>query len=237
MSNISSNKRVVVIMGPPGSGKGTQADLLADKFELFHFDTGRILESIWHDPKRQKDPIVKHERVLFDTGKLNTPAVVLKMMKEKITELSKIGESLVFSGSPRTYFEAFGDSKNVGLVETLEKLYGKKNIFVLLLRVDFKKAISRNVGRMICSICGMQLLSVFKVKQTRCPFCGGELRKRVLDNPKVMLVRLEEFSNRTKPILKELKKRKFKIYNINANVLPYQVFGEIISVINNAFKK
>ena len=237
MSTLPINKKVVIIMGPPGSGKGTQADLLADKYELFHFDTGRILEGIWHDPKRQKDPIVRREQVLFDTGKLNTPAVVLKMMKEKIKELAEIGESLVFSGSPRTFFEAFGDSKNTGLIETLEKLYGKKNITVLLLKVDSKKAIARNVGRMICSVCGMQLLSVLKVKQTRCPFCGGTLRKRTLDKPEVMVVRLQEFANRTKPILEELKKRKFVINGINANVLPYEVFEKIKSVINDSFKK
>jgi adenylate kinase len=237
MSKSLSNKKAIFVMGPPGSGKGTQAELLADKYELFHFDTGRVLEGIWHDPKKQKDPIVRRERVLFDTGKLNTPSVVLKMIKEKIKELSKIGESLVFSGSPRTFFEAFGDSKNVGLIKTLEKLYGKKNIIVLLLKVDSKKAIARNVGRMVCSVCGMQLLSVLKVKQTRCPFCGGELRKRTLDKPEVMLVRLQEFANRTKPILEELKKRKFVIHGINANVLPYQVFEKIKSVVNDLFKK
>lgn len=223
-------------MGPPGSGKGTQAELLADKFQLFHFDTGRILESIWHDPDKQKDPVVKRERVLFDTGILNTPSVVLRMMKEKIRELAKLGESLVFSGSPRTFFEAFGDSKNVGLIETLEKLYKKKNIVVLLLKVDPKKAIIRNVGRMVCSICGMQLLSVLKVKQTRCPFCGGLLRRRTLDKPEVMKVRLQEFSNRTKPILKELKKRKFAVHNINANALPYKIFEKITSIIDDTFK-
>lgn len=230
------NKKVIFVMGPPGSGKGTQAELISKKFNFFHFDTGRILENIWHDPKRQNDPIIRRERNLFDTGKLNTPSVVLRFIKEKVRELAKLQENLVFSGSPRTFFEAFGDSKNLGLCHVVEKLYGKKNILVFFLVVDFKKAIDRNVGRLICSVCGMQVLSVLKVKYKGCPFCGGKLRKRTLDKPDVMKVRLEEFSSRTKPILEELKKRHYKIYDINANLLPYKVFEQINKIINDNIK-
>lgn len=224
-------KKAILIMGPPGSGKGTQAELIADKIGVFHFNTGEFLESIWYDPARQKDSLIKREKKLFDTGKLNTPSVVLSLVNQRIKELKRLGKGVVFSGSPRTFFEAFGDNKNVGLIETLKKNYGKKNIYVLLLVVDAKKAIQRNVGRLLCSVCGTQLLSVLNVKLTRCPFCGGRLRKRTLDEPDVMKVRLTEFANRTKPILSELKKRGYKIHKINANLLPYEVFALIERVI------
>ena len=61
-------KRAVIIYGPPGSGKGTQAELLAKKFGFIHFDTGRYFEALLHSPETQKNPVLRRERKNFDNG-------------------------------------------------------------------------------------------------------------------------------------------------------------------------
>jgi len=219
-------KTAVIIYGPPGSGKGTQADLLARLRGFIHFDTGKFIERVVHDPGFQKNKKIQHERTLFDTGKLNTPSWVLKEIVSKITKkISAANFNIVYSGSPRTLYEAFGDKKTPGLIDVLKKEYGKKNIRIFYLRIDPNVATKRNVARLICSVCATPVLSFEKVKA--CPLCSGKLKKRIFDNPITMKVRLEEYHNRTKPIINAMKKRGYKIIEINAAPRPYEVFAQI----------
>jgi len=129
------HKQAVIIYGPPGSGKGTQAELLAKKYNFVHFDTGKYIEATVHDPKLQKNAVIRRERKLFDAGKLNSPPWVLGLVKKAATRIARAGSSIVFSGSPRTLYEALGDKSRTGLFTILDKLYGKKNITILKLTV------------------------------------------------------------------------------------------------------
>src|SRR3972149_10089402 len=104
----------IIIFGPPGSGKGTQAQLLAEKFNLVHFDSGNYLRQILYDPKNKKSKTIQMERKLNETGKINTPLWVLKIIADKIKKIEKLKKSVVFGGSPRSTFEAFGDKKHKG---------------------------------------------------------------------------------------------------------------------------
>ncbi len=78
-------KRAVIIYGPPGSGKGTQAELLAKIYGFVHFDTGRYIENFLRAPGWQKNLVLRRERKLFDTGKLLSPPWVLKIVSENLT--------------------------------------------------------------------------------------------------------------------------------------------------------
>ena len=221
-------KRAVVIYGPPGSGKGTQAELLAKKYYFIHFDTGRYFENIFRSRAAKKDPVFRREKKLFDSGILFTPAWVLKTVSQATKEIAKAGFSIVYSGSPRTLFEAFG-LKNNGLIKLLGELYGRKNITVIKLNIREKTTISRNSQRLVCVICGLPILANSKSK--RCSFCAGPMRKRTLDDPKVIKVRLKEYRERTYPILQTLKKFGFEINEINGEPLPYKVFAQIIKAL------
>ena len=117
-------KIVLILYGPPGSGKGTQANLLANKLGIIHFDTGRFAESLVHDPARQREKVIRRERKLFDTGKLMTPSFILREVVKKVKQLNAAGWGIIFSGSQRTMYEA------EGLLPILNKLYGKKNIYI-----------------------------------------------------------------------------------------------------------
>ncbi|MBI4034114.1 MAG: nucleoside monophosphate kinase [Candidatus Brennerbacteria bacterium] len=219
-------KQAVIIYGPPGSGKGTQADLLARKYGFIHFDTGRHIESVVHDPARQKDSIIRRERKLFDTGILCTPSWVLKIVRDATKRISEAGYNIVYSGSPRTLFEALGDKRNRGLLAELGKLYGRKNVKIIRLKVGSKTSIKRNSNRLVCSVCGLPILAASKLKN--CSFCSGPARRRTLDKPEVIKIRLKEYEERTLPIVKEAKKTGIKVMEINGEPVPYKVHGEAV---------
>ena len=237
MKKNANAKKAIVIFGPPGSGKGTQASLTASKFGLFNFDTGKFVDRLVHDSANLKNKEIQVERKNYDGGILMTPSFILKFVTKRVGELYRDGEGVVFSGSPRTYFEAFGDKKNVGLVKTLEKLYGQKNVFYFLIEIPEKESIRRNSQRTLCSVCGTQLLSILNFRFKKCPFCGGNLRKRKDDNPVIIKKRLNEYKQRTTPVINGLRERGYKINVIDGTKMPYKVFESISKKIDGPSKK
>ena len=217
--------KIIVIYGPPGAGKGVQADLTARYFGFIHFDTGKYLESLVHDPAALKSAVVRRQRTLFDTGKLLTTSWVLKVVGFRMKEIAAAGLGLVLSGSPRTVSEA----KN--LLPVMERLYGRKNMFFFVLWVLPETSIKRNSRRLICSVCGLSLLRVkgtekFTVENP-CPFCGGKLVRRTLDRPSVIRDRLVEFNLKTLPVFAAIRKGGYKVMEIKGDALPFKVFNSI----------
>jgi len=225
-------KKVVILFGAPSSGKGTQADLLSKKFGFYHFDTGKYGEQIVYDPEQLKNKIIQRERKNFDSGRLFTPSWTLGVVTKKTKELAKAGIRIVFSGSPRTLYEALGDKKTPGLIKVLEKEYGRKNIIILFIKTNPKTSIFRNINRLVCSVCATPVMYQKTVKIDSCLLCGGHLKKRIFDNPEKMKVRLDEYKNRTEPIFAQLKKRGYKIGTINGEKLPFEMFEEVKKKIN-----
>ncbi len=150
---------------------------------------------------------------------------ILPILKNEVRKISKAGFGIVLSGSPRTLFEAFGDKENKGLVPLLVELYGRENILVFFIDIPPRTSISRNSKRRICEICGNGNLLGSSVR--KCPVCGGKLLKRTLDKAKVIKVRLEEYKERTVPVFKELKRRGFKVVNIDGKESPANIFQKI----------
>lgn len=223
-------KIVVILYGPPGSGKGTQANLLASKLGLIHFDTGRFLEAIVNDPARQKEKIVKHERRLFDGGRLMTPSFVLREVAKEVKRIGGADWGVIFSGSPRTVPEA------KELLPVLERLYGKKNIYIFTLKMPADFSIRRNSNRLVCSVCGYTLLAQYypHAKPEHCPVCGGRFYRRTLDKPEIIKIRLQEYREGTEPVLNVLRKRGYRVREINAQPAPYKVLAKIYGHLKNA---
>src|SRR3989344_2574441 len=230
------SKRAIIMYGPPGAGKGTQAELLSRKMNVTHFDTGRYIESLVHSKEAGTDPVLKQEQINFDEGKLCTPSWVLNIIEEATRKIALTGQGVVFSGSPRTMYEAFGEPEEGsdaekrpegGLIKVLEEIYGKDNIIVFTISIDEASSIKRNSTRMICSVCGLPIMSISDANI--CGFCGGPAKKRTLDNPEVIKVRLEEYKKRTYPIIKQLKQEKYRIEEIDGTPAPYKVFEQILS--------
>lgn len=241
-------KLAIILFGPPGSGKGTQAQLLADKLHLFHFDTGKYIRDILYDPEFKNNAEIKRERQLNESGQLNTSSWVFKIVSKKIKEIDKINKGIVLSGSPRTFEEAFGQNGDSnGLMDILAKDYGKRNILIFILKIPAKESIKRNAHRLICSVCRTPILSKIKIYShgririaeaadggalfACCPFCGGKMQYRFDDKKEIILQRLKEYEKQSKPIIKEMKKLKFKVIAIDGTPLPYKIHQLLISKI------
>jgi adenylate kinase len=130
-------------MGRPGSGKDTQAQLLAEKFNLQPVDTAHLLQEKFKSDS--SDSQVASEKEMFETGELNTPQWVLGIVREHVTKLVAQDfdgkKGVIFSGSPRTQFEA------EGLVPFLEGLFGAENLFAVYLDITEEEGIRRILKR------------------------------------------------------------------------------------------
>jgi len=223
-------RKALIVYGSPGAGKGTQANLLAAKLGLIHFDTGKFLEAAVHDPKRQKEKIIQRERKLFDTGILMTPSFVTKEVQNHAKRIWGNDSGLVFSGSPRTLYEA------ERLAPFLEKLYGKKNMFIFVLDIPPKLSLERNSHRVICKKCKTPLLTAYypSSKPKHCPLCAGPFYKRTVDNPGVIAVRLKQYEGRTEPVFAFMKKRGYLVHVVNGRPKPYKVFESIYGLLESS---
>lgn len=218
--------KAIIILGPPGSGKGTQADIVATHHRVIHFDTGRYIEQAIAAQSAANDLKGREE---FEQGKLRDPHWVLPVLKREIKKIARAGFGVVLSGSPRSLFEAFGDKKHKGLIPFLCELYRKENIFVFILQVPPRVSIARNTKRRVCTVCGKTNLMGARIRH--CPFCGGKLRRRSLDQPDIIKVRLKEYKERTVPVLRELKKQGFRVVAVDGTKKPADIFSSINRVL------
>ena len=221
-------------MGPPGAGKGTQAELLSDKLGFFHLETSKVLEaSFSHAKKREyvavgKDKFfLQDEKVLWKSGKLMSPPFVTQLMQNKIQELYEQGEGMVLSGSPRTIYEV------EKLLPFIIKLYGNKNLTLVVLQLSEEQSIYRNSHRRICELMRHPILYTKETeKLTHCPLDGSAIQRRKgLDNPATIKVRLKEFQERTFPVLQYFVKQGIKPYRVNGDKSVAGVFMDVQKVV------
>jgi adenylate kinase len=218
-------------MGPPGSGKGTQAELLAEKLNFYYLETSKVLETGFNQSKgkefltiKGKKYFFKNEKKLWKTGKLCSPPLVTYLIKEKIEDSFKEGKNLVLAGSPRSLYE--GER----IVPLLKKLYGQENTRVIFLEILPEASIFRNSHRRICQLFRHPILySKETAKLKKCPLDGSKLLKRKeLDDPKTIKIRLKEYQERTFPLIDFFKKEELKVTKIDGSPPPADVFKAIL---------
>lgn len=214
----------------PGAGKGTQAEKLAKKLNLVQFDTGTYLQTLLHSPEAESDPILKREQINFNTGKLVTPSWILGQAKKEAERIASQGNGVVFSGSPRTMYEAFGDSGADGLTPKLAALYGKENCYFIQIDINEATTLERNSKRVICSKGGFPIFN--KEDEERCKALGGSPEKRILDAPEVIKVRIKEYKERTYPIIERLRSEEYNVIEVDGTPLPDEVFKSILEKLN-----
>ena len=226
--------KVIILIGPPGSGKGTQAELLAEKLGFFYLETSKIGEAKLKQA-REGDYIVidgqkyslDEEKRLSNNGILWTPAVVTFWVKQEIEKLASQNKSLILAGSPRTLYE--GEK----LVPFLKKLYGLENIQVVLIKLSPEQTIWRNTRRRICSLCRYPVPYTETTKSlTKCPKCGGEMVSRGnMDTEEIIKVRLKEYEERTKPLIDYFKEQGLDIKEVEGEQGIEDVFQGILGAI------
>lgn len=222
--------KAIIIYGPPGSGKGTQADILAKQLNIVHFDIGAHIDEVVHDPKNANDSKIQEEKKTFDAGGICDPIWVANLAASRMKEIARLGFGLVLSGSLRTLHETLGDGKTPGLLKVLEDAYGSENLLFFLLEVQPEISIARNSSRLRCSVCGKGVMFQYlNCAPKGCPVCGGPLRKRTDDDPKIITRRLKAYKRDTEPVFNELRQRGYKIIPVNGGQAPYLVNKEMLA--------
>lgn len=230
----TKNRWTLILLGPPGSGKGTQGELLSEKLNLYYSETSKILENKFERARKGESIKVKgkaykvsHEKTLWNTGKLCSPPFVSYLIKDRIKELFREGKNLLLAGSPRTLYEGRE------LLPLLKKLYGIKNIKVVLIEISSKETIFRNSHRRICELMRHPVLySKETEKLTKCPLDGSRLIKRKgLDDPETIRVRLKEYKERTLPLVDYFNKKKLKVRKVNGSPPPAAVFKNLLKAL------
>jgi len=233
---MEKHKQVIILFGPPGAGKGTQAELLSDKLNLYYFETSKALEDKFREaeglsessPERLIDVggskyDILNEKKLWKEGILCSPPFVAYLVKEKIKKLSEERKNLILAGSPRTLIEG----KEV--VPLLKKLYGAENIKVILIEISPEQTVYRNSNRRLCELMRHPILYAEETENLSiCPLDGSKLIKRAgLDDPETIKIRLKEYKERTFPLVDYFKAEGLKVSEINGEQSVSDVYKDI----------
>lgn len=188
----------LVILGPQGSGKGTQAGLLAKKFNLEHIDVGRALREV----AKSDTPL---GRKIYDIQNNSKTLVSSDILKEvlafKMNSIPREG-GLIFDGAPRTFDQ-------IAHIEDLFRNFGKKIDKVIFINIPEKESIRRISKRRLCQGCGQGF--IFEkgdaTDEECCRKCGGEIVQRIDDTEEGVKKRLKVFATETLPVIENFRRR------------------------------
>jgi len=208
--------RIFVFLGPPGSGKGTQAKLLAEKLLVPHISLGDILR----EEVRSGTEIGKKVKALIEAGKLAPDELTIELAKRRISR-EDCGSGFIFDGFPRSFAQA----------EALDQMLEAKG-WELEKAIYFKLAeeevVSRLSARRSCKLCGAVYHLVNNPPKVpgKCDLCGGELYLRHDDEPDVIRTRFEVYEKETLPLV-ERYQREGKLVTIEASGSIEEVFQRL----------
>jgi len=176
---------ILIFVGPQGSGKGTQAKIIAQKMNIAHISTGDLLRNLQGDLKQKVDEIM-HK------GNLIPDELIIEIIKKRILN-QDCKSGFILDGFPRN-------------IEQAKKLDEKIKVDKIIeISISDEEAIKRLSGRLTCKKCGAGFNSMTAPKPKQkgiCDFCGGELYTRDDDNEEAIKKRLKIYHNQTEPILK-----------------------------------
>jgi adenylate kinase len=215
--------KAIILIGPPGSGKGTQAKLLAENFGLEYIGSGDSLR------KRQKrnNFTAKKLTEVMNKGELVPSFVIIKILGDKLEEFkkSKRTNGFVLDGWNRIIHEAI-------LIDEALDWYGwTKNVKIILIKISSKESFNRLTKRRQCKSCGKLIpwIGGFK-KLKKCDNCKGELVTRPDDKIKTIKKRLEEYRKETIPSIKYYKKQG-RLIEINGEQSIEEVSRDILNAV------
>ncbi len=182
----------IILLGPPGAGKGTQAARLVDEHAMVQLSTGDMLRAA----VKARIPIGLQAKAVMDAGELVSDDIVSGLIGEKLDSLPP-GTSVIFDGYPRTAAQA-------DALDAILKSRGRKLDHVIELVVDEDALVDRITGRFTCGTCGEGYHDRHKLpaKDGVCDKCGGtDFKRRPDDNEETVRTRMAEYRAKTAPIL------------------------------------
>jgi adenylate kinase len=215
---------VVILLGPPGVGKGTQGVLLAEGTGLHHLSTGDLLRK----NRKEGTDLGREAQGYMDRGELVPDDLILNMVRETLAALES-HEGVVFDGFPRTE----GQARRLGPV--LEQLDRRVDL-VVVLEADDDVIVRRLAGRRSCPGCG----AVYNVHTSppaaegRCDRCGTELVHREDDRPETVRRRLEVYRAETEPLVRHYQESAATVAFVAGEGSVEEVQAEVRSAVGDA---
>jgi adenylate kinase len=210
----------IILLGPPGSGKGTQAKMIADKYKVKHISTGDILR----ENVRNGTPLGVEAKKFMDAGKLVPDSLLIDIIKDRLAK-PDVKAGWMLDGYPRTIPQA----------EALDKILpslGQKIDVVLNVDVPDQELIKRVTGRRMCK-CGTTYHVQFNPPKVagKCDACGADLYQRQDDTEETVKQRLDAYHKQTQPLIDFYTKRGI-VANINGTGDIKAIFGNITKVLD-----
>ena len=201
------------MFGPPGAGKGTQAQFIVNKHNYFQLSTGNLLR----EEVKLKTPLGAEINTLISNGKFVSDETVNTLLRKSITNL-KFRDRIIFDGYPRNVEQA----KNLdSILDEFNQTIGH----IIFLNVSKDIIEKRIIGRVTCDKCNMTLNEFFNKEQIELHPCGKEfLKKRKDDNFDVVISRYDTYMTSTKPVL--------DFYSKNVNFIEIDGAAEIEQITN-----
>lgn len=212
----------IIIFGPQGAGKGTQAKLLAQRLDLVHIEPGRLLRDI----VRRGGKVAKGINDYLVRGALvPTDFLLEKVLKPKISVAVEKEKGLIFDGAPRRLNEAL-------MLEGLLRELGREITHVFYLKIRKEESYRRLGKRLTCRQCKRPLILRIDVDtpNQKCPYCRGELYQRADDTRKGIKRRLSIFKKETLPVI-EFYRQKGILIEIDGEQLISKVHLDIVKKI------
>ncbi|MEE0776987.1 MAG: adenylate kinase [Bacillota bacterium] len=181
----------VVLLGPPGAGKGTQAATMIERYHIAHISTGDLLRAA----VKEGTPLGVEAKGYMESGQLVPDALILGLVEERIQK-EDCQEGFLLDGFPRTPAQADA------LGEMLKKLNLALDA-VINIQVPLDKLMERLTGRRVCKACGATFHKVFNpsAKGELCDKCGAELFQRADDTEETVKARLDVYEQQTAPLI------------------------------------
>ncbi len=181
----------IILLGPPGAGKGTQAKMLIDSYGIPQISTGDMLRAA----VKNQTQLGLEAKKFMDSGQLVPDSVVIGLAKDRIAQ-PDCAKGFMLDGFPR----------NVPQAEALDKVLadmGKKIDHVISIEVANSELMGRLTGRRTCKACGQGFHVMFDPPKTagKCDKCGGDLFQRDDDNETTVGNRLKVYDDQTKPLI------------------------------------
>ena len=197
----------VVLLGPPGAGKGSLAGLLKEKYSLAHISTGDMLR----EEIKKGTPLGLEIKALISKGALVSDELVTKLVEQRLAHDADLKNGYMLDGFPRTVKQA----------QDLDNILTKANApldFALNMDADAELLLKRLTGRRVCRKCGALFHMTNKppLKAGICDLCGGELYQRTDDNEETIKARMKVYHESTQPIIDHYaKQHKLKMLDGN----------------------
>ena len=206
---------IIVLVGPPGAGKGTQGEKLAEKFNLISLSTGQV----FREEVRKGSALGKEAQEIIERGDLVPDSLVAEIVRQRV-EGADGSQAVLLDGFPR----------NLSQADLLEGLKGDRPILVVDIRVDQNVILKRLTGRRHCVDCGKIYNFHLSTPQQEdvCDSCGGELVQREDDREEVIQTRFRVYREETEPLIEAYSQAQNYIA-VDGNQKPEAVFEEIFA--------